>query len=237
MKNVILLADHEKESRQTIARLLADEGCATIQASNGRDAMDLFVKMEPPIVISEIRLPGMDGIELLRAVKREKPDAEVIMLTRHGNMEMAIQSIHHHAFDFITKPVSVDRLRMTLKNARYRIVSREALKEYTQSLEEALREKVAMQDRLSSIGLMASSISHDLKGLMTGMDGGLYILKSGFQKKKYDQIKEGMDIVALMAGRIETIVANILYYSKKRKYVSEHVQASDFLCENSGRFR
>jgi len=234
MKNSILLADHEKESRESVAHLLSDEGHTIIQASNGMDAIDLLVKMEPPIVITEIKMPGMDGIELLKIIKRKKPDTEVIMLTRHGNMEMAIQSIHHNAFDFITKPVDVNRLRMVLKNARNRIISQRALDEYTRRLEETIREKIAIQDRLSSIGLMASSISHDLKGLVTGLDGGVYILKSGFEKKNDARIKEGMDIVGMMAGRIETIVTNVLYYSKKRKFVTEHVQVSDFLCELMG---
>jgi len=212
MKNSILIVDDEKDVRNIITDVLADAGYDVHQAESGMEAIRIFDKIEPSIVVTDIKMPGMDGIELLKIIKEKNSETEVIMLTGHGDMEIAIKSFQYKAFDFITKPIPVEMLHVVLENARNKIMSREMLKEYTKNLEDMIREKAKLQDRLSSLGLMASSISHDLKGLMAGMDGGLYILNRGIQKKEYDKIKEGADIAALMAKRKKGLIINIFFY-------------------------
>ena len=70
-----------------------------------RKPSGLSKKLPPPIVLTDIRMPVMDGIELLRKIKQEDPETEVIMITGHGDMDLAIESLKYEATDFITKPI------------------------------------------------------------------------------------------------------------------------------------
>ncbi|PLX53370.1 MAG: hypothetical protein C0611_05540, partial [Desulfobacteraceae bacterium] len=83
-----------------------------------------------PVVITDIKMPGIDGIELLRKIKSKNPETEVIMLTGHGDLELAIKSLKHEATDFITKPINDDALEMALVRAFEKISTRQKLKEY-----------------------------------------------------------------------------------------------------------
>jgi len=228
MKDKILLVDDEDGIRKVLGITLSDAGYRVFVAENGQEALRIFKTESPPIVLTDIKMPGMDGIELLKNIKRENPDTEVIMITGHGDMDLAIKSLKHEATDFITKPINDDILEIALKKAHDNIIIRERLREYTENLEALLREKSVLQDRLSSLGLRISSISHGIKGMLTGLDGGMYLLESGLGKKNEDQIKEGWEIVKQMVGRIRKMVFDILFYAKERELKIEKVDVLSF---------
>jgi len=228
MDNTILVVDDEEDIREVLQISLSDIGYEVLSAENGEEALDLFKAANPPVVLTDIKMPGMDGIELLRKIKYENPEAEVIMITGHGDMDLAIMSLKHEATDFITKPINVDALEIALKRAKDRIITRNKLKEYTENLERLVREKSELQDHLSSLGLMISTISHGIKGLLTGLDGGMYLIDSGLAKKNQENIKEGWEAVKLMVDRIRKMVLDILFYAKDRDLEWEHIDASRF---------
>ncbi len=230
-KGQILLVDDEEDIRAVLQISLVDMGYTVQAAENGEDAFKLFRSEAPALVLTDIKMPGMDGIELLRKIKRENPETEVIMITGHGDMNLAIKSLKYEATDFITKPINVDALEIALSRACEKIKIRAKLKEYTESLERLLKEKTELQDHLSSLGLMIGSISHGIKGLLTGLDGGMYLLNAGFKKENQDQIKEGWEIVKLMIDRIRKMVQDILFYAKERDLKWERVDALSFARE------
>jgi signal transduction histidine kinase len=86
-----------------------------------------------------------------------------------------------------------------------------------------------LQDRLSSLGLMLGSMSHGVKGLLTGLDGGMYFLDTGFQKNDQTRIKNGIDQVKVMINRIRKTVLDILYYTKEREMIFEQVDIVSFI--------
>ncbi len=224
----VLLVDDEEDIRDVLGLSLADMGYTVHTAENGEEALRIFNKVEPPIILTDIKMPGMDGIELLQHIKRENPDTEVVMITGHGDMDLAIKSLKYEATDFITKPINVDALEIALGRVRDKITMKRLLREYTENLEQLVREKTELQDHLSSLGLMIGSISHGIKGLLTGLDGGMYLLDSGFSKENQDQIKEGWEVVKLMVERIRKLVLDILYYAKERDLNWEQVDAFSF---------
>ena len=85
-----------------------------------------------------------------------------------------------------------------------------------------------LQDNLTSLGFLISSISHGIKGLLTGLDGGMYLINSGLDKKDQEQIQEGWDAVQLMVERIRNMVQNILFYAKERNLQWETVDVHSF---------
>ena len=131
----LLLVDDEEDIREVLGIFLSELGYPVLTAENGKVALDLFRKEHPPIVLSDIKMPVMDGIDLLKAIKEEHPDTEVIMITGHGDMELAIKSLKLEATDFITKPINEDALEIALKRAIEKISMRHQLREYTENLE------------------------------------------------------------------------------------------------------
>jgi signal transduction histidine kinase len=224
----LLLVDDEEDIRDVLHVSIADMGYAVHTAENGERAIDIFRQIDPPIVVTDIKMPGMDGIELLQKIKRENPETEVVMITGHGDMDLAIKSLKFEATDFITKPINVDALEIALKRVQDKIVMKRQLKTYTQNLEALVREKTELQDHLSSLGLMIGSISHGIKGLLTGLDGGMYLVETGISKENQAQIKEGWETVKLMVGRIRKMVLEILYSAKERDLHWERVDPLGF---------
>jgi signal transduction histidine kinase len=231
MENKILLVDDEADIRDVLNLSLSDLGYQVFEAENGHMALAIFKEVLPPIVLTDIKMPHMDGIELLQKVKLENPETEVIMITGHGDMDLAVKSLKYEATEFITKPINVDALEIALRRARERILTRQRLKEYTESLETLVREKTELQSHLSSLGLMIGSISHGIKGLLTGLDGGMYLLDSGFAKENREQIKEGWEIVKLSIERIRKMILDILFYAKERELRLEQINIRNFVEE------
>ena len=231
MEKTILLVDDELDIREVLSLSLSDMGYQVYEAENGDQALRIFKEVLPAIVLTDIKMPGMDGIDLLEKVKHENPEAEVIMMTGHGDMDLAIKSLKYEATDFITKPINVDVLEIALQRAIDRILIRQKLREYTENLENLIREKTELQSHLTSLGLMIGSISHGIKGLLTGLDGGMYLLDSGFAKANQEQIKEGWEIIKLIVDRIRKMVLDILFYAKERYLKWERIKVLSFAHE------
>jgi len=175
----ILVVDDEEDIRDVLEIALKDIGYTVYLAENGEKALEIFKSERPDIVITDIKMPVMDGIELLKRIKQENLETEVLMITGHGDMDLTISSLKNEAMDFITKPVNVDILEIAVEKALEKIVSRQKLLEYTQKLELLIYEKSKLADHLSSLGLMIGTISHNIKGLLTNLDGGIYVARSG----------------------------------------------------------
>jgi signal transduction histidine kinase len=212
----LLLVDDEEDIREVLTVALTDLGYLVLCAQNGQEALCLYKEQRPPIVLTDIKMPGMDGIELLKSVKRENPDAEIIMITGHGDMELAIESLKHRATDFVTKPINVASLKIAVERVQQKILIRHKLVQYTERLEALVLEKIQLQDRLSSLGLMIGSISHGIKGLLTHLDAGLYLLESGLSRQVPEKSREGLDIVKSAMNHVKRLMLDILFYAKER---------------------
>ncbi len=213
----VLLVDDETDIREVLAISLRDMGYEVLEAENGEKALALFREKAPLIVLTDIKMPGMDGIEILKRIKHENPYAQVIMITGHGDTDIAVKSLKYEAIDFITKPISNDSLEIALARANEKILTQELLCRYTENLENLVREKISLQDHLSSLGGMIGSISHSIKGLLTRLDGGLYLVESAVKKEDKARLSEGLDILKLTIDRIKKMIFDILYSSKERK--------------------
>ena len=227
----ILVVDDETDIREVLEIALADEGYPVLLAEDGQKAMQVFLENRPPIVITDIKMPAMGGVELLRQVKQESPDTEVLMITGHGDMDLTIASLKFGAMDFITKPVNVDILTLAVSKAAERIVARKKLMEYTQRLELLVLEKSKLTSHLSSLGLMIGTISHDIKGVLTNLDGGLYLIRSALEKEDTTGAFQSLTLLDQAVDRIKKLILDILMYSKERKLRLEPVNVPGFVEE------
>ncbi len=88
----LLLVDDEEGIRKVLSISLQDSGYEVLTAERGEEALEIFRKARPSIIIMDIKMPGMDGLELLQAIKKESPDTEVIMITGHGDMNLLFRA-------------------------------------------------------------------------------------------------------------------------------------------------
>jgi PAS domain S-box-containing protein len=136
----LLLIDDEPDILRVLSMSLKADGYDVVSASNGTEGVAAFEKERPEIVITDIKMPGMDGIEVLKKIKELNADTEVIIITGHGDIENAIEALKHGASDFINKPVRDEALSIALQRAREKFDIRQQLKEYTIDLERKVDE-------------------------------------------------------------------------------------------------
>ena len=136
----LLVIDDEASTRDLLKMSLESDGYTVFVAEDGPKGLEIFARELPPVVLTDIKLPGMDGIEVLRKVKEQSPDTEVIVITGHGEMNLAVQALQLEASDFINKPISDEGLAVALRRAEEKIWLREKLKEYTEDLERVIQE-------------------------------------------------------------------------------------------------
>jgi signal transduction histidine kinase/DNA-binding response OmpR family regulator len=346
----VLLVDDEEGILKVLGISLEDAGYEVHTANDGLAASRIVKTLLPDIVLTDIRMPGMNGIDLLKFIKEGFSDIEVIMISGHGDLSLAIESLKMDAVDFITKPINNDILEIALKRAMDRIETRKKLRLYTTNLEKLVKEKTRrleasekryiqlfnespsyitlqnhdfqiiesnnrfkeqfgedpnmccyqvykkretpcvgcpvektfldgrshvaemdvtlkdgsirnfliqtsaviepdgqikhvmemstdvtmiheLQDHLAALGLHISSISHGIKGLLTGLDGGDYLISTGIEKKDTELVADGWEIVKEKISMVRKMVLDILYHSKDRalELVSEDV--FDFIQE------
>lgn len=132
----ILVIDDEEDIVRVLSISLRADGYEVFQAFNGEEGLDVFENEAPDIVLTDIKMPGMSGIEVLQKIKERDNDSEVIIITGHGDIDNAIEALKYGASDFINKPVRDEALSIALQRATDKLDIRRKLKEYTDNLED-----------------------------------------------------------------------------------------------------
>ena len=117
MKKTILIVDDEESICQTLGGILTDEGYEVVTAASGEDALRILEEEPPNLVVLDIWLPGMDGIEVLKTIKAAHPHLQVVMMSGHGTIETAVKATKLGAFDFIEKPLSLEKVILVVNHA------------------------------------------------------------------------------------------------------------------------
>src|SRR5512139_1928250 len=117
MEKKVLIVDDEERVVQSIAGVLEDEGFRVVKAKSGEEAIDVFQEEKPDVTLLDIWMAGMDGMEVLRRLRRMTPNCQVIMISGHATIATAMTAVKLGAFDFIEKPLSLDLLLMTIRRA------------------------------------------------------------------------------------------------------------------------
>ena len=163
----ILIVDDEPMIADILARRLTREGYVCVIANNGEQALSHFLKGSFSLMISDVKMPVMDGIELLRRVKAISPKMMVIMMTAFPEIEKAIQAMRLGIYDFITKPITLDWMVLIVRNALEKQRLTEELEAYHQNLERLVQERTSkLQDAyrvlkksyLDSVKVLAEAI-------------------------------------------------------------------------------
>jgi signal transduction histidine kinase len=217
MEKTLLLVDDEEGIRKVLGISLADMGYDVHTAENGEAALEIFAKINPPIVLTDIKMPGLDGIELLKRLKRANPETEVIMITGHGDIDLAIKSLTFEATDFITKPINDEVLEIALKRAHEHIFMRKKLREYTENLERLVEEKskkLIDAERMTAIGETVTGLAHTIKNIASGLKGGMCVLEKGIELDDTNYLHQGWEMVKGNVDKIANLSLSLLNYGK-----------------------
>ncbi|MGC4056750.1 MAG: response regulator [Chitinophagaceae bacterium] len=120
MSHTVLVIDDERAIRASLSEILSFEGYKVEEASDGAEGLKKILANAYDCVICDIKMPKMDGLEVLEKVMAEKPDTQIIIISGHGNIETAVEAVKKGAFDYISKPPDLNRLLITLRNAMER---------------------------------------------------------------------------------------------------------------------
>ncbi len=226
----ILIVDDEVDIREVLEIALMDMGHEVLLAPDGKKALELFDEHHPDIVITDIKMPVMGGIDLLKQVKRRFPDTPVIMITGHGDMDLTIASLnsgfgfHHQACERGYFGTGRDQSSGT----SHRPAEAGGIHPETGT---AGAGKSKLSDHLSSLGLMLGTVSHNIKGLLTNLDGGLFVARSGLKKKNFDDVSEGLDLLSQAVDKVKQMIMDILLYSKERSMIIQSVPLDSFVTD------
>ncbi len=177
----ILVVDDEKVQREMLAGFLKKQGYETVAVEGGAGALEQFSSGSFDLVITDFKMPGMDGLELLRELKRRNPEAAVVILTAHGNEKTAVTAMKEGAYDYLTKPIQeLDELLMIIRRAE----NEGNLARENRLLKEQLKEKFRIDFIITASGKMEESLN--LVGRVAASQATVLILgESGTGKELF----------------------------------------------------
>ena len=167
----ILIIDDEKAIRKTLSEILSFEGYKIEEAADGEEGLKKFAEKTFDVVLCDIKMPKLDGIEFLEKAKLINEDIPIIMISGHGNIDTAVEAVKKGAFDYISKPPDLNRLLITLRNA----VEKQTLVSETRTLKRKVSRVQQMVGESSLIEKIKSTIEKvaptDARVLITGDNG------------------------------------------------------------------
>lgn len=169
----VLVVDDDAESRSAMLKVLEGVGYMTLEADNGQSGLDVILEDDVDILITDLRLPVMDGVELLKKAKAADQEIEVILITGHGTVEVAVEAIKEGAYDFITKPVKKAQLLHAVEKASERqYLSRENKELRSQLQQSGVKKFVYSSPVMRGIAKMVEQVaSSTATVLITGESG------------------------------------------------------------------
>jgi signal transduction histidine kinase len=215
--NTIVLVDDEEGIRKVLGISLQDLGYRIFVAADGAEGLEMCRQVRPAIVLTDIKMPVMDGIELLKQIKTEMPDTEVIMITGHGELNLAIDSLKFDATDFISKPINDQILAMALKRAGERFALRRQLRAHTENLEQLVAEKTGRlieAERLAAVGETVAGLAHTIKNIAGSLKGGAFVLEKGIELNDKAFLGQGWEMIKGNVEKITRLSLDLLGYGK-----------------------
>ncbi|MBN1103994.1 MAG: response regulator [Deltaproteobacteria bacterium] len=157
----LLLVDDEEEFRKTTANRMLRRGFRPEQARDGQECLAALEKTAVDVVVMDVKMPGMSGIEILGLIRKRYPRTEVILLTGHATTQDGVEGIKLGAFDYLTKPVELEHLLGKIIQA-YEKILREEEKKRDAEFKARIEQQMVACERLASLGTLAAGVAHEI---------------------------------------------------------------------------
>lgn len=206
---LVLIVDDEAGLVALVSSILANAGYSVISANSANAALQVIKDRNPDIVISDIRMPGDDGFVLLQKSMLISPDLCVILMTGHGDKELAIKAVRENAFDYLSKPFQEDELLIAVDRANQQITLRKKIEQDRSNFQFALVQAA----KLSSLGTMAAGIAHELNNPLAGIYAYLWQLLENPKLEEEDRAT--LQKTYNLAARMAKVVSQILIFARE----------------------
>jgi DNA-binding NtrC family response regulator len=219
----ILIVDDEPLVRRSLSELLTLSGYTVSTAGNGHEALNLLKDYTTDIVISDIKMPEMDGIELLKQLKSNYPETQVILMTGYGSIENAVEAIKEGAYDYITKPIVDTEIKIVIE----RLVKQRELQEENIKLKEQLSESqrerfhniVGKTQSMQKIYTLIEAISNTRATVLIYGESGTGKRLIAHAIHKYNEHERGKPFVEVSCGALtETLLESELFGHAKGSF-------------------
>ncbi len=183
----VLVVDDEAVTREMVAAMLGELGLESRTAENGSEGLKLFQQFTPDIVITDIRMPKMDGLELLSKIKAANRNTEVLVITGFGEMESAVRALQMDASDFIQKPFNYEAFTVAVKRAQEKLRIKDELSQAQVQLLQA--------EKMASLGQLAAGVAHEINNPIGFVMSNLGTLKKYIKNVKgmFDEFEGSFD--------------------------------------------
>ncbi len=237
MKDIrLLLVDDEDNFRQTLAKRLAKKGIPPEQAENGEKALSILEKKEMDVVVLDVKMPGMHGIEVLHHIKKKHPRTEVIFLTGHAATRDGVDGIKRGAFDYLSKPVEFEHLLSKIKQAHGKVV-REEEKLREAEFRKKMKQQMATTEKLASLGTLAAGVAHEINNPLAIINESAGWLKLIINRKEMAQMPRKQDFEMALnkiergVDRAKRITHQLLGFAKKDDSVLAEIHLGELADE------
>jgi signal transduction histidine kinase len=231
----VLLVDDEVDFLDNLHQRLELRGMPTLKASSGAEALATLENEDVDVVVLDVRMPGMDGIETLRRIKEDHPRIEVVMLTGHADLESSLEGMRFGFFDYLTKPVQIETLVSKIRDAHHRRTGNGT--NIGETFSGKLKQHMVVADRLASLGELAGSIAHEINNPLAIIAESSGWLKTRFSRA--DGIPEQVEADAELAldkiekavDRARRISQNFLRFSRSPDAIVRDTNLEDLAAE------
>ena len=168
----VLLVDDEKDLRSIVKEVLTDEGFAVTEAEDGINAVKLFKKEPPDVVLLDLNMPYMNGLDAMQEMKRIRPNVPIIILTAHGDIPTAVKAIKNGVYDFLVKPPEFERLIITLRRALERRQLELDIEKANAALKSSLEHQLGRSAAMKTVINQIKQVAHtDFSVIIQGETG------------------------------------------------------------------
>ena len=231
----VLLVDDEADFLESLGQRLALRGLPVVTAASGPRALEIINTEEVDVVVLDVRMPGMDGIECLRRIKEGHPHIEVVMLTGHADLQSSLEGMRFGFFDYLTKPVRLEHLIEKIQEAFERGRGEQVAARET--FTDKLQEHMIVADRLASLGELAASIAHEINNPLAIISESAGWLRSRLERGDIPEeelkttVDRALSKIESAVDRAARISQNFLSFSRGPDTIARSFDLGDLAAE------